>query len=210
MSKEHFDRVRGAGAMVLERLTGAGQLRRAVRRHQDGDTTASDAAPESVIEVLSGDRLPWVQFPPAVLRRLNCPRFKPNLFALIVPEDAAIAFLEAADGWPEVGAALVDIRSSGKAGLTGQELALIIYADTPPIGYAPNTPVAVFTLGMSDGRQKTLCDAVLAASGLKHGAFRHFPQTDVYLYLTDADLPIAQPPPLTDAEKQSWRADHLK
>jgi hypothetical protein len=184
---------RGEGAAVS--ISGKQQIKLAIERDQLGDPNALSDPPEKIAHAFADERLDrWVSQRERVLKRINCPNFQTNLYALIVPEASAKDFAEnecTVDTLVEVVCAVAQGRDDAES---DPGFATVLYADTPPFGRSPNTPIAVVACGMSTERLNVLWSALLDQSGLAELKRLSLSKASkAMLLLTNAEVPIAEP-----------------
>jgi hypothetical protein len=148
---------------------------------------------------------PWIGDESVILRRINCPNFQRNLYALIVSERAAERFQEDVNATAILGRAVCEVSESRPDKKREPGFALVLYADTPPYGRSPNTPVALIACGMKETDREVLWQALLKHAGLAQRE-RAVLKAGADMFLTDAELPIAEPRPLSDDDEALIRA----
>lgn len=120
-----------------------------------------DAASRTPEEILFDDIIPAGLFAPDLIglrcriSRIESPHFWPNLFALMLDQRAAAKFSRTDHIRSQMAANLSSIAKK-----LGEEIGLVVYEDTKPVGKPPNNPIAVLTSGMEPFRVSQLLRAV--------------------------------------------------
>ena len=159
---------------------------------QLNDTTV----PEAFREILSGQALrEWISPDDFHMSRMKCPQYWPDLFALVMTEEAAFRLIKD----PKFQRTISDfVTKAHKFHGLDREIGFIIYSDDPPHHQKPNRPVAIFSRNIKGWRETQLVKVLLTVTGIEI-AFDRF----------DGEVDISLPKEPVPAERLTFKAKVL-